>query len=144
MVSEQLVSNDRDFGPGRMHCRACPYSDSLKRDGWARPGSIARTQARSEAPQEVLPPRQNQMMDEIDVKRISRLGKVGLFPIRTVVISLATERQTLNLSRARQRPSKLPPESSAFCMHIGQYNGGVRASRSADAFVQRRHNRCRL
>src|SRR6266852_2026336 len=27
-------------------------------------------------------------MDEIDVKRISRLGKVGLFPVRTVVISL--------------------------------------------------------
>src|SRR6266852_6393187 len=57
-------------------------------DGGHDHGSITRTQARSETPQEVLTPRQGQMMDEIDVKRVSRLGEVGLFPARTVVISL--------------------------------------------------------
>ena len=51
-------------------------------------GSIAGADAGSKTPQKFLPPRQFQMVDEIDVKRIARLGKISLGSICTVVIGL--------------------------------------------------------
>jgi len=74
-------------------CRACPYSDrQLNHARGYDLGSIARTQARSEAHRKSCRPGRIRLMDEIDVKRISRLGKVGLFPDSYGRNKFATER----------------------------------------------------
>src|SRR5260370_9398104 len=50
--------------------------------------AIARTQAASKARQEGLPPRQDHVMDKINIEGVARLAKIGLFPVRAIVIGL--------------------------------------------------------
>src|SRR5258708_2445289 len=57
-------------------------------DGGINVGSIARTQASSKPPKEVLPPRQDQVMDKINIEGVARLGEIGLFPVGAIIVGL--------------------------------------------------------
>jgi len=119
-----------------MHCRACRIV--IRRDATVgRPGSIARIR-RAPRPTGVLRPADIRWKDEIDVKRISRSASWPV-PIRTVYKS-ATERQTLNLSRA-PRPRQIAFPKLGVLLHMVIY---AESRCDLQTLFQRRHNRCPL
>ena len=80
-------------------------------------GDVARADASTKAPEEVLSP-WCEMVDEIDVKRIARLREVGLFSVRSVVISLQ-----LNVGPCTQHAppptNEIAPRKLRILFHVG-------------------------
>ena len=106
-------------------------------------GCIARTEPCSQAPDEILPSRQWEMMEEIDVKRIASFSQVDIFAVSSVVISLH-----LNVRSGRQvaapTTQQIASRKFGILLHVG--HRGRRIARdshslSGNAFIEVALNR---